>query len=122
MNKHVRGIIFLGTPFRGSGTGDAAALLIRLIKTMGGESSDSLIKYVQDPRFNLHEMGKRFVSTAKQREIPLACFYETKPTIVLNRLLPNRLVSFIPPWLRGWIPFAKGTIVRSGLCDILILR
>jgi hypothetical protein len=121
MLKHTRGIIFLGTPFRGTGTGDAAELRVRLIRAMGGESSSSLIEYVQDPENKLHETVKRFTRVARDREVPLACFYETKPSFVLNGLLPNRLLSLIPERLKIWIPFAKERIVRLHLYHTMCL-
>ncbi|KAF2235586.1 hypothetical protein EV356DRAFT_575695 [Viridothelium virens] len=109
--KNTRGMIFLGTPFSGSDTAKAAEVRARLARAMRSESSDSLIRYVKNPRINLEETVEDFTRLAKDRKIPLTCFYETRTSIVLNGLFPNRIVFLIPDWLKPWIPFAKPRIL-----------
>ena len=90
------GIIFLGTPFRGSPASTLGIIITRCISALGFGSHGMLLKTLEDNSERLDLLLSHFLVIAKQFDIRLECFYETKPT-----------------WLGfGNYPLGMGTIVR----------
>lgn len=66
---------------------------------------------MKNPKNNLEETVAEFAQIAKGCNIPLTCFYETRPSVALNGVLPNQVFSLVPAWLACWIPYEE-RIVR----------
>lgn len=88
-----QGIIFLGTPFRGSGGVTAANIRVLIAEIMGADASSRLIRVLQNETGSLSEIRHHFCSIIRQRwkkPCRVACFFETKPTRLLN------VIKFLP--------------------------
>ena len=91
------GIVFLGTPFRGSPTSTLGMIITRCTSALGFGSHGMLLKTLEDHSERLDLLLSHFLVIAKQFDIRLVCFYETKPT-----------------WLGlGTYPLGISTIVRT---------
>ena len=74
------GIIFLGTPFRGSPASTLGTVIARCASALGLGSPAMLLKTLEDHSERLDLLPSHFLVIAKQFGIRLVCFYETKPT------------------------------------------
>jgi hypothetical protein len=96
--NRVIGIIFLGTPFRGSPVAEAAQLRIQVVRSFGKETHQALIDDLcrQNGRLDelVHEFGE-FVHRPSSR-IPIKCFYERKYTNVTKALGWKSLTNWFP--------------------------
>ncbi len=91
-----QGIIFLGTPFRGSRAEPIATMRILIAEAMGVDASLRLVKVLQNETGSLSEIRNHFCSIIRQRwqnPCRVACFFETQPTRILNaiKLLPEAI-------------------------------
>lgn len=104
-----QGVLFMGTPFRGSGATSAARIRILIAGAMGADSSSKLIKVLQNDTGYLAEVRDLFCSIAHQRWRSIcrvACFFETRPT---------RLLNFVARWLPPAISGLKTMVVGINL-------
>jgi hypothetical protein len=104
-----QGIVFLGTPFRGSGAASAAMVRILIAETMGADGSSRLVKVLQNEAGSLSEIRHHFCSLISQRwrsPCRVACFFETQPTKFLNviKYLPDSLASLKTMVVSGLVP------------------
>ena len=74
------GIVFLGTPFRGSLTSTWGTIITWCTSALGLGSHTMLLKTLENNSERLDLLLSDFVAIAKQFNIQLVCFYETKPT------------------------------------------
>lgn len=90
------GIVFLGTPFKGSRAQRLAQWLVAYEGFMGERASVTLIRDLDKSTGVLDDLVDQFTREINQRDyhLPLHCFYETKPTNLLNKVLPKRLAKF----------------------------
>ncbi|KAK4096559.1 hypothetical protein N658DRAFT_458518, partial [Parathielavia hyrcaniae] len=93
-----QGIIFLGTPFRGSGATSAANIRVLIAEVMDATASSRLVKVLQNETGSLSEIRHHFCAIIRQRwrnPCRVACFFETKPTRFLNviKFLPEAISS-----------------------------
>ncbi|KAK6332351.1 hypothetical protein TWF696_003069 [Orbilia brochopaga] len=97
-----KGIVFLGTPFRGSEGLDAARFRVIVANLLGhGMSSQLLLKILDKEPGDLEELTDEFVRLALARDkiehIPITMFYETEKSDVMNAVpkLARRAVDVI---------------------------
>jgi len=76
----ISGIVFLGTPFRGSPASTLGAIITRCTSALGFGSHAMLLNTLGDHSERLDLLLSHFLVIAKQFDIRLVCFYETKPT------------------------------------------
>ncbi len=86
------GIVFLATPFRGSDAAKQAQWGVAVAGIMGEQTSRHLIDALHNSDKELQMLTQMFAEMARRDSIqlPVHCFYETKRTEILRRLLsPN---------------------------------
>ena len=76
----ISGIVFLGTPFRGSPASTWGTIITRCTSALGLGSHTVLLKTLENHSERLDLLLSDFLVVAKQFDIRLVCFYETKPT------------------------------------------
>ena len=94
--SRTKGIVFLGTPFRGSQGAGAAEYRIMVAGLVGGSTaSDSLLRVLDDNPGDRGELTDAFVTLASEHRIALDFFYETEKTDIANALkgLPQYVVK-----------------------------
>ena len=74
------GIVFLGTPFRGSPASTWGTIITRCTSALGLGSHTVLLKTLEEHSERLDLLLSDFLVISKQFDIRLLCFYETKPT------------------------------------------
>ncbi|KAJ5613791.1 kinesin light chain [Penicillium herquei] len=98
----ISGILFLGTPFRGSGAAQVARWAAHLSHSSGKLSSFKLIRILDKESEKLGEVRSDFLTTAKEFQIPISYYCELVETRLLNKIFP----SFVVPWTpRLWSAF-----------------
>ncbi|KAI0438194.1 hypothetical protein F4803DRAFT_555268 [Xylaria telfairii] len=86
----VKGIVFLGTPFRGSGAISAGNMLVLLKQQIfGGTASSSLFKVLGEEPGDRNELTDNFVTLAERENWPMVMFFEDKETNIMKDRLPN---------------------------------
>lgn len=93
----IAGIIFLATPFRGSDAAQQAQWGVLVYGIMGRQSSRQLVDDLNSQDKELRKITQSFAEIAgpESVQIPLRCFYETKKTELLRRLLPPSSASWL---------------------------
>ncbi|KAK3373972.1 hypothetical protein B0T24DRAFT_283145 [Lasiosphaeria ovina] len=83
------GAVFLATPFRGSDAAEQAQWQVVVGGIMGKQTSKRLIAALDKSDRELQKLTQSFAELARSDlvQLPLYCFYETKNTEMLNRLL-----------------------------------
>ncbi|KAK3352633.1 hypothetical protein B0T25DRAFT_189556 [Lasiosphaeria hispida] len=83
------GIAFLATPFRGSDAAEQARWQVVVGGIMGKRASKRLISALDKSDRELQKLTQSFAELARSDlvQLPLCCFYETKETEMLKRLL-----------------------------------
>ncbi|KAK0741212.1 P-loop containing nucleoside triphosphate hydrolase protein [Schizothecium vesticola] len=83
------GVVFLATPFRGSDAAKQAQWQVVVGGIMGEQASKRLIDALNKSDRELGKLTQSFAELARRDSIqlPLHCFYETKQTEMLRRLL-----------------------------------
>ena len=89
--------MFLGTPLRGTKTASIARWLVWLRKWSGKETSDTLIKELEEKEKSLATIVQDFARAAILYNFQIWCFYETQKTQVAKAVLKNE-------WITGYIP------------------
>jgi hypothetical protein len=95
--------VFLATPFRGSDAAKQAQWQVVVGGIMGEQASKRLIDALNTSDRELGKLTQSFAELARRDSIqlPLHCFYETKPTEMLRRLLSPSLATRFSAALRG---------------------
>jgi len=91
----ISGIVFLGTPFRGSPASTWGAIITRFTSAMGLRSHSTLFSTLEDHSERLDLLLSHFLVIAKQFDIQLVCFYETKPTWLGLRYYPLGMSTIV---------------------------
>ncbi|KAK3369601.1 hypothetical protein B0T24DRAFT_596325 [Lasiosphaeria ovina] len=91
----IKGIAFLGTPFRGSEGAEAAEIRVMVAALFGATSSDLLLRVLDNKPGDRDELTDAFATLATNRKIPIAMFYETEKSDIANALtgLPRLLAG-----------------------------
>ncbi|KAI9763363.1 MAG: hypothetical protein M1840_000555 [Geoglossum simile] len=107
--RSVAGIIFLGTPHRGSSSQSAASLIATIASSLHCGERSSLLKAVEKDSEMLTDLVYDFTRMVNIASIPLFCFFEQHKSDIAKVVKPK--VSFWPSY--------KDTIVdeRSGCID-----
>lgn len=89
------GAVFLATPFRGSDAAAQAQWLVMIKGIMGEQSSDQLIKDLEAKHDFVRQRVQRFaeIAHADSIRLPIRCFYETRKTELLRKLLPRTVAA-----------------------------
>lgn len=92
------GVVFLATPFRGTGFQDiarAAVLFLEFFAGLAGETVNGLLDNLKASTPFLEDLVGDFTRTYQQRGQPcqLAIFYETKPGNLLRKGIPTRALA-----------------------------
>lgn len=96
------GIVFLATPFRGSDASKQAQWQVLVGGIMGEETSRQLVDALNSSDRELRRLTQAFAELAGQpwTRLPIHCFYETRKTEMLRRLLSPRLASTVSAVIR----------------------
>ncbi|KAI1126527.1 ARM repeat-containing protein [Nemania abortiva] len=95
-----RGIIFLATPFRGTGFQDVATIAISSLKlsaSLTSETVTTLLDSVQESTPYLEDLVGSFtrIHRRRDRSCELAIFYETKENNPVRKLFPHRVADYL---------------------------
>jgi hypothetical protein len=87
--RSVTGIIFLGTPHRGSQTQSKASIIARIASTLGQGEHSSLLKAVEKDSEMLNDLVHDFTRVVNKASIQLLCFFEQQKSDVAKILKPK---------------------------------
>ncbi|KAG8531939.1 uncharacterized protein KY384_003575 [Bacidia gigantensis] len=90
------GVIFLGTPHRGSKSQSKAAVIAAIASAMGCGEDTSLLKAVEKDSEMLHDLLYDFTRTVNTASIPLFCFFEQHKSDISKIVKPRG--SFLPAY------------------------
>lgn len=95
--------MFLATPFRGSDAAKQAQWQVVVGGIMGEQTSTRLIDALNKSDRELGKLTQSFAELARRDSIqlPLHCFYETKQTEMLRRLLSSSWATRVSTALRS---------------------
>ena len=100
------GVIFLGTPLRGTAAWKAAELRTMVSRIMGKDPSATLIKDLDESSSTLEALVEEFGKMTVRERLQIRCFYETRPTQISNAVLSRPIANLLE---------AGGKLVRSFL-------
>lgn len=80
------GVVFLGTPLRGTATASIAEWIVILRRLMGKETSGSLLQSLKSEASSLDTLIHDFSKMAIAHNFQIRCFYETRRTQIVNAL------------------------------------
>jgi hypothetical protein len=101
------GVVFLGTPHRGSDKVGLAKLVSNVAKVAFRQPNNNLVHSLDEDSDALERQRDSFTSISK--DMPLVCLFEELPTGI-------GLVSFQFPFLACCLFFGGGTDCASALC------
>ena len=87
----VSGVVFLGTPLRGTTIAKLTQWISFLRSIWGKETSSTLLRRLEDQDPYLESVVQGFASLAIARSIPVHCFYETRETRFAKAMLNQQL-------------------------------
>ena len=99
--KSLAGVVFLGTPHKGSKWQSPAGVIAAVASTLGLGEERNLMKIVQKDSEMLQDLVQDFTRTANRSSVPLLCLFEqlksdiTKPIKGKNSLIPAYKVMAI---------------------------
>ena len=76
----VVGVIFLGTPHRGSAAATLGTFIAKTGKFLGQRSEDSIVKDLQVDSESLNDLRDKFTLWANRTSLTLRCFFEQYET------------------------------------------
>ena len=92
---HTCGVVFLGTPHRGSRASIYGKLIAICAWAFGWNSDNTLISTLELESDRLESLLQDFTAMARKSSMELICFYETLETkLTKNSLGPRELVGF----------------------------
>lgn len=94
MVQSTAGLVFLGTPHRGSNSQSKAAVIASIASALGCGEDSSLLKSVEKDSEMLNDLLHDFTRTVNTAVIPLFCFFEQHKSDVAKILRPKG--SFFP--------------------------
>ncbi|KAI1086290.1 hypothetical protein F5B19DRAFT_169948 [Rostrohypoxylon terebratum] len=89
------GIVFLATPFRGSGAAGAAKWCVVVGGIMGRQTSEQLVKDLDSEDEELKKLRQSFAELVHRIGPPVHCFYETEETEISKRFLPRNIANIL---------------------------
>lgn len=108
--KSTIGVIFLGTPLRGTPTASVAQWVALIRGFMGKETSGILLQSLKNESDKLdtlvHDFSKLAIKLAKAHNFQIRCFYETRASQIAN-VISNQIARFFPiPEVKVHLTFA----------------
>ena len=91
--RSTAGVMFLGTPLRGTKAASQAQWLGYTNGLLGKETSETILSSLEDNNSHLHDITEDFATLAKDRRLPVRCFYETRATNIVRKVLPKRIAD-----------------------------
>ena len=102
--SNTSGILFLGTPFRGSSASTWGTIITRCTSLLGFGSHGMLLKTLENHSERLDLLLSHFLVIVKQFDIRLVCFYETQPTwLGLGTLGMSTIVRTVTKFLHCYL-------------------
>jgi len=92
------GIIFLGTPHRGSQSQPKAELIATIASAAGLGEKSSLLRTLQPDSEALNDLLYDFSRVVNIASIPLFCFFEQRKSAVAKAIVPRAVRPFIPDY------------------------
>lgn len=92
------GIIFLGTPHRGSPSQPKAELIATIASAAGLGERSSLLRTLQPDSEALMDLLYDFSRVVNIASIPLFCFFEQRKSAVAKAIVPRAMRPFIPDY------------------------
>ncbi|PQE15930.1 Tetratricopeptide-like helical domain protein [Rutstroemia sp. NJR-2017a BVV2] len=107
------GAVFLATPFGGSDAASQAQWLVTVKGIMGEQSSDQLVRDLKEKHNFVRHRVQKFaeIAHADSVRLPVRCFYETKKTKLLRKLLSRNFAAKLSSSSTNKISF--GVIIAS---------
>jgi hypothetical protein len=78
--KYTAGIIFLGTPHRGSASSNWGRLIVRSGKALGLDGEDRILNDLEKDSETLKQVVRDFTKWLFDNSVPTVCFYEQYTT------------------------------------------
>ncbi|MCJ1424372.1 hypothetical protein MMC29_002260 [Sticta canariensis] len=98
--KSTIGVVFLGTPLRGTKTASIAEWVALIRGFLNKETSDTLLQSLRENESSLdtlvHEFSKLAIKLAIAHNFQIRCFYETRRTRIVTAVLRRQLAKFFP--------------------------
>lgn len=98
--KSTIGVVFLGTPLRGTKTASIAEWVALIRGFMNKETSDTLLQSLKEKSSSLdalvHEFSKLAIKLAIAHNFQIRCFYETRRTRIETAVVTRQLAKFLP--------------------------
>ena len=92
--RSVAGVVFLGTPHRGSGSQSKASVIASIASAVSLGEHSSLLKVVEKDSEMLVDLLHDFTRTVNTMSIPLFCFFEQHKSDIAKVLKFKGLPSF----------------------------
>ena len=92
----IAGVVFLGTPLRGTSVASIARWLVWLRGILGKETSKTLLKALESQESSLDAIVQEFAEISMKRSLRLRCFYETRETRIANTVLTGWIANRFP--------------------------
>ena len=91
------GVVFLGTPFKGTAAHTKAQWLTTYSDFRGEKTSFALIKDLDRSTGVLDDIIQEFARSSKTKDyyLPIYCFFETIPTNLSKKVLPKPLAKYL---------------------------
>ncbi len=91
-------MVFLATPFLGSTAATQAQWAVVVNGIMGEQTSNQLIQDLEKSNDFVRQRVQVFseIANSKSVRLPIHCFFETKKTQMLSRVLPRNLARRLP--------------------------
>jgi len=90
----IAGVVFLGTPHKGSATQSKAAIIASIASAFGQAESSSLLRAVEKDSEMLNDLLHDFTRVVNKAAIPLFCFFEQRKSNLARMIKPMDL--FLP--------------------------
>lgn len=90
------GVVFLGTPLRGTATASIAQWLVLIRGFMGKETSATLLEGLEEKDRSLNNVIHDFAEKAIQNQLQIRCFYETRETHIANAVASRWIAKVLP--------------------------
>jgi protein SERAC1 len=78
--KHIAGIVFLGTPHRGSASSNWGSLIVQSGKVLGLDGEDRILNDLKRDSETLKQVVREFTRWLFDNSVPTVCFYEQHMT------------------------------------------
>lgn len=114
-----KGIVFLGTPHRGSDLGETASIIAKLTPL----ASNAVVQDLKNHSHKLSDLSEQFVRLLSSPNLEVASFYETRPTVIPNRaiIIYTRLILKQQlHWFRNQIIVNRDSAILSSHIEVCI--